>query len=63
MSKFKLPKWLYTIFGVIGSAFKHDCQMHRKCISKGYLKCGDSGVVFSMGKDYECTKCGKRWSR
>jgi hypothetical protein len=63
MKKVKLPKWLYSIFVFIVGFFKHDCQIHRKCISESYLKDGDSGVIFSMGKDYECTKCGKKWNR
>jgi len=31
-------------------------------VSASYLKDGDSGVIFSTGKEYCCDKCGKRWS-
>ena len=45
----------------ISGAFKHDCWMNKKMVSASYLKDGDSGVIFSTGKEYCCNKCGKRW--
>lgn len=53
---------LLRIYIVISSAFKHDCWMNKKMVSASYLKDGDSGVIFSTGKEYCCEKCGKRWS-
>ena len=50
------------IYAVISSAFKHDCLMNKKMVSASYFKDGDSGVIFSTGKEYCCEKCGKRWS-
>lgn len=51
-----------SMFVVISSAFKHDCWMNKKLVSASYFKDGDSGVMFSTGKEYCCKKCGKRWS-
>ena len=50
------------IYAVIRSAFEHDCCINKKMVSASYLKDGDSGVIFSTGKEYSCEKCGKRWS-
>lgn len=50
------------IYVVISSAFEHDCWMNKKIVSVSYSKDGDSGVVFSTGKEYCCEKCGKQWS-
>jgi hypothetical protein len=51
-----------STYTVISSAFKHDCWMNKKMVSSSYFKDGDSGVMFSTGKEYCCEKCGKRWS-
>tara|TARA_R110000822_G_scaffold137088_1_gene274518 strand:- start:611 stop:832 length:222 start_codon:yes stop_codon:yes gene_type:complete len=51
------------LYRVIGSFFKHDCDDNRKVISKSYLKDGQTGITFSLGKEFECCKCGKQWSR
>ena len=51
-----------SMFAVISSDFKHDCWMNKKMVSASYFKDGDSGVIFSTGKEYCCEKCGKRWS-
>lgn len=51
-----------SMFVVISSDFKHDCWMNKKMVSASYFKDGDSGVIFSTGKEYCCEKCGKRWS-
>jgi hypothetical protein len=55
-------KPLFWVYAVISSAFKHDCWMNKKLVSASYFKDGDSGVIFSTGKEYCCEKCGKRWS-
>lgn len=44
------------------SVFRHNCQNHKELVSSNYFKCGSSGVVFSMGKDYKCNKCGNKWT-
>lgn len=60
---FKLAlKPLFWVYDAIRSAFKHDCWMNKKMTSASYFKDGDSGVIFSTGKEYCCKKCGKRWS-
>jgi len=46
----------------IKELFKHDCLNNKKLVSSSYFKCGDSGVIFSTGKEYCCEKCGKKWS-
>lgn len=50
------------IYAVISSAFEHDCQMNKELVSASYFMDGDTGVIFSSGKEYCCDKCGKRWS-
>lgn len=52
----------FWVYDVMKQVFKHDCWMNKKMISSSYLKDGDSGVIFSTGKEYCCEKCGKRWS-
>ena len=52
----------FHIHAAISSAFKHDCLMNKKMVSASYFKDGDSGVIFSTGKEYCCEKCDKRWS-
>ena len=54
-------KPIFLVYSVISSAFKHDCWMNKKIVSASYFKDGDSGVIFSTGKEYCCDKCGKRW--
>lgn len=53
---------LKALYSVISSAVKHNCWMNKKMVSASYLKDGDSGVIFSTGKEYCCEKCGKLWS-
>lgn len=52
----------FLIYDAIRSAFKHDCWTNKKMLSASYFKDGDSGVIFSTGKEYCCEKCGKRWT-
>lgn len=42
--------------------FTHDCWMNKKLISSSYFKDGDSGVIFSTGKKFQCEKCKKEWT-
>ena len=37
----------------------HDCSDHEKTISRSFSQYGDTGVVFNMGKEVKCSKCGK----
>lgn len=46
---------------IIQNLFRHNCQNHKELLASNYFKCGSSGVIFSMGKEYKCNKCGKKW--
>ncbi len=52
-------KALYTW---VNNIFKHNCYMNKRLVSASYFKDGDSGVVFSMGKEYRCEVCNRKWS-
>ena len=45
---------------IISGIFNHDCDSNKKCTTKSYIKDGNTGLVFSLGKEYECEKCGKK---
>ena len=51
------------LYRLVSSFFKHKCSNYEKVISKGYLKDGDTGVVISLGKEFECGRCGGKRSR
>ncbi len=50
------------ILEIVQKWFRHNCQNHKELVSSNYFKCGSSGSIFSMGKDYKCNKCGKKWT-
>ena len=37
----------------------HDCSDHEETVTRSFFQDGDTGVVFNMGKEVKCTKCGK----
>jgi len=51
-----------SILNFLISCFKHDCIDNKKLVSSSYLRDGDTGVIFSTGKEYCCEKCGNKWS-
>lgn len=50
-----------NIFKRIQAFLRHSCTSNAVMMSASYLKDGQSGVVFSLGKEYRCTKCGAKW--
>ena len=50
------------LYAIKMNIFKHDCSMNKKMLSASYFKDGDSGVIFQTGKEYCCSKCGKKWN-
>lgn len=41
--------------------FRHKCWRNKRVVSVGYLKDGQSGVIFKLGTQCECAKCGSKW--
>jgi len=46
---------------VLLKPFEHKCDRYKYLISSSYFKDGETGLIFSTGKEYKCLKCQKKW--